>query len=56
MFAYRSVEANSFADLHRQEYNPAMSLKLTFSKVAILSFSRKPESGTVKIILRRMRR
>ena len=26
-----------------------MSLKLTFSKVAILSFSRKPESGTVKI-------
>lgn len=26
-----------------------MSLKLTFSKVAILSFSRKPESGTIKI-------
>ena len=26
-----------------------MSLKLTFSKVSILSFSRKPESGTVKL-------
>lgn len=26
-----------------------MSLKLTFSKVAILSFSRKSESGTVKV-------
>jgi len=30
-------------------YNCAMSLKLTFSKVSILSFSRKPESGCIKL-------